>query len=97
MNILSSNPKTKHHLTEKGIAQAKVVGEKLVNSEFLTKESKKVDVIYCSPFLRTKETAEIISKKLAKLTKKLLFSSEDFLPRLKNNECSIDAARITAF
>ena len=53
LGILSSNPKTMHHLTEEGKKQAVVAGENLKDS--------KVDIIYCSPFLRTKETAEIIA------------------------------------
>ncbi len=56
LGILSSNPKTKHHLTKNGKEQAEVAGENLLKN--------KIDVIYCSPFLRTKETAEIIAEKI---------------------------------
>lgn len=73
LKILSSNPKTKHHLTETGLEQAKVVGEKLKDSNLLTKDSKKVDVIYCSPFLRTKETAEIIADQIGYPKDKIIY------------------------
>ncbi len=73
LDIISSNPKTKHHLTEKGREQAKITGEKLVDSELLTKNSKKVDVIYCSPFLRTKETAEIIAEQIGYPKDKIIY------------------------
>jgi len=73
LGILSSNPKTKHHLTEAGREQAEKAGEKLINSKLLTKESKKVDVIYCSPFLRTKETAEIIADQIGYPKDKIIY------------------------
>lgn len=53
LGIISSNPKTPHHLTEKGIKQVKEAAEKLKN--------KKIDLIYVSPFIRTQETAKIIA------------------------------------
>ena len=53
LGIISSDPKRPHHLTEKGIAQVKESAEKLKN--------KKIDLIYVSPFVRTQETAKIIS------------------------------------
>lgn len=54
--IISSDPKKEHHLTEKGKAQVKETAEKL--------KSKKIDLIYVSPFIRTQETAKIISTAL---------------------------------
>jgi isoleucyl-tRNA synthetase len=63
--ILSSNPKTINHLTEKGKEQAVLAGEKL--SEI------KIDVIYCSPFMRTRETAEIIAEKIGFPVKDIKF------------------------
>lgn len=75
LGILSSNPKTKHHLTEKGREQAKITGKKLVDSELLTKKSKKIDVIYCSPFLRTKETAEIIAEQIGYPKDKIIYDA----------------------
>jgi isoleucyl-tRNA synthetase len=53
LGVISSDPKRPHHLTEKGIAQVKETAEKLKN--------KKIDLIYVSPFVRTQETAKIIS------------------------------------
>ena len=50
-------------LTEKGIAQAGRVGE------FLGRQGLSPDLILSSPVLRAKETAEIVSTKLAKLGK----------------------------
>jgi isoleucyl-tRNA synthetase len=54
LGIISSDPKRPHHLTEKGKAQVKEAAEKL--------KSKKIDLIYVSPFVRTQETAKIISE-----------------------------------
>ncbi len=54
LNIVSNEPDFPHHLTEKGIEQAHLIAEKL--------KSKKIDALYSSPFVRTKETAEIIAK-----------------------------------
>ncbi len=53
MSSLSENP---HHLTVTGRKQAQESAKWL--------SDKKVDLIFVSPFLRTKETAEIISKAL---------------------------------
>jgi broad specificity phosphatase PhoE len=43
-------------LTELGHKQAKIAGEKL--------KDNKIDVIYCSPLQRTRQTAEIIGKEI---------------------------------
>lgn len=57
VKVYNTYPETiKFHLTEKGIKQAEEVGESL--------RSEKIDFIFSSPFTRTLETAEIISKKL---------------------------------
>ena len=53
--ILSSNPKTVNHLTENGKEQAIIASKNLTEN---------IDVIYCSPFMRTKETAEIIADQI---------------------------------
>ncbi len=63
--ILSSNPKTVNHLTEKGRDQA------LGACKNLSKQ--KVDVIYCSPFMRTRETAEIIAEKIGYPKDKIIY------------------------
>ncbi len=59
-NIINGNPKNKDEfpLTSKGKSQAKLVAQKL------SKLKNKIDLIVASDFLRTKETAEIIAKKL---------------------------------
>ena len=56
LGIISSDPKVPHHLTEKGITQVKETALQL--------KSKKIDLIYVSPFPRTQETAKIIAEKL---------------------------------
>jgi len=53
LGVISSDPKKGHHLTEKGKEQVKETAEKL--------KSKKIDVIYVSPFIRTQETAKIVA------------------------------------
>ncbi len=54
LGIISSDPKRPHCLTEKGRIQAKETAEKL--------KSKKIDLIYVSPFVRTQETAKIVAE-----------------------------------
>ena len=55
-NFISSDPHNSSHLTDKGRRQAEQAGEKL--------KDEKVDMIVSSPFVRAKETAEIIARKL---------------------------------
>ncbi|MFH0755424.1 MAG: class I tRNA ligase family protein, partial [bacterium] len=70
--ILSSNPKTINHLTEKGKEQA-VSATKNLDSTLLTTNTKKIDIIYCSPFMRTKETAEIIAENIGYPKDKIIY------------------------
>lgn len=56
LQIISSEEHNGHHLTEKGKGQAKKAGEIL--------KSKNIDLIFTSPFVRTKETAEIIREEI---------------------------------
>ncbi len=56
LRIMSALPSDKHSLTQKGKEQAKEAAKWL--------KDKKIDLIIASPLLRTKETAEIISKEL---------------------------------
>jgi len=56
LGIISSDPKKPHHLTDKGREQVREAAEKL--------KGKKIDLIYVSPFVRTQETAKIISEVL---------------------------------
>ena len=65
LGIISCNIKTPHHLTDAGREQAKEVSAKL--------KDKKIDLIFCSPFLRTKETAEIITEGLGFDKSKIIF------------------------
>ncbi len=52
--IISSNPSTPHHLTEKGREQIRKVSASL----------PAIDLIYTSPFVRARETAEIVAEVL---------------------------------
>jgi isoleucyl-tRNA synthetase len=54
-NIYSSDPNI-NHLTELGKAQVLKTAEEL--------KDKKITKIFCSPFLRTRETAEIVAEKI---------------------------------
>jgi len=54
--ILSSLPDNPHHLTEKGMAS--------VEEAALSLKKENIEIIVCSPFLRTRETADIVAKKL---------------------------------
>ncbi|MFA6340652.1 MAG: class I tRNA ligase family protein [Candidatus Paceibacterota bacterium] len=62
--ILSSDPKSVNHLTDKGREQAVLAAKNLMH---------KVDVIYCSPFMRTKETAEIIAETIGYPKDKIVY------------------------
>jgi isoleucyl-tRNA synthetase len=55
-NVFSSGVDDPYHLTEKGQEQTKQNGEKLKN--------KKIDLIFTSPFIRTKETADKIAEEI---------------------------------
>ncbi|MBU4536427.1 class I tRNA ligase family protein [Patescibacteria group bacterium] len=56
LDILSSKIENPHHLTEVGKEQVLKSAKEL--------KSKKIDIIFTSPFVRTKETTEIIAKEL---------------------------------
>jgi isoleucyl-tRNA synthetase len=56
-NIISGKKTDPHHLTEKGKKQVQASAKEL-------KGGKAIDVIYASPFLRTKETAHIVAETL---------------------------------
>ncbi|MBM2818147.1 MAG: isoleucyl-tRNA synthetase, isoleucyl-tRNA synthetase, partial [Parcubacteria group bacterium] len=55
-DFINSDPKNSSHLTGKGKEQAAKAGDDL--------KAEKIDIIFSSPFMRTKETAEIIAGKL---------------------------------
>ncbi|MAF59573.1 MAG: class I tRNA ligase family protein [Candidatus Pacebacteria bacterium] len=63
-NILSSDPKDPVHLTENGKEQVKKAAESL--------KEKNISVIYHSPLLRAKETAELIAKEIGISKEKLV-------------------------
>lgn len=65
--IISSRADNPHHLTDKGKKQAEDAGKWLA--------SKRIDLIFTSPFIRTRETAEIIAKKLGIDKKKIISES----------------------
>lgn len=55
-DIISCQIDDQVHLTKTGIEQAKETGKKL--------QEKGVEIIYCSPLLRTRKTAEIIAEEI---------------------------------
>ncbi len=65
LDIVSNDPNLPHHLTEKGKEQARKAGEKL--------KKEKIDVIYCSPFVRTRETAEMIAEEMGYPKDKIIY------------------------
>ncbi|MFH0804315.1 MAG: class I tRNA ligase family protein, partial [Candidatus Zambryskibacteria bacterium] len=65
LNLVSNLPDFPHHLTDKGKSQVALAADKL--------KSKKIDAIYCSPFLRTKETAQIIAKEIGFPEDKIIY------------------------
>ena len=56
VNNIYSYDRNKNHLTEKGKLQAKNSANEI--------KGKKITKIFCSPFLRTRETAEIVAKEI---------------------------------
>ena len=54
--VISSKAETPHHLTEKGKAQVHEAAEWLAD--------KKIDLVFVSPFVRTRETAAIVAERL---------------------------------
>ncbi|MES2023408.1 MAG: class I tRNA ligase family protein [Patescibacteria group bacterium] len=65
--LCSSGPNDPHHLTENGKAKAKESAQKLKN--------EKIDYIYVSPFVRTKETAEIVAKEIGLSSDKIIIDN----------------------
>jgi isoleucyl-tRNA synthetase len=66
-NLMSSVATNPHHLTPKGKTQAQEAAKWL--------KDKKIDLIFVSPFIRTRETAEIIAGEL-KLDPKNIFTDD---------------------
>ena len=69
-NIASCDIKNGHHLTEKGKKQTFLAARKLTLSLL---KGEKIDLIFASDFLRTKETAEIMAEKLGISGDNLIF------------------------
>ncbi len=66
-NMISSLVTSSHHLTDKG--------KKQVEESVKWLKDKKIHLIISSPFLRTKETAEIIANKIGIDKNKIIFES----------------------
>ncbi len=64
-DYINSKIETVNHLTEKGRQQAEEAAEDLKN--------KKIDVVYCSPFMRTKETVEILANTIGFPMDKIIY------------------------
>ncbi len=64
-NICSSTIEDEYHLTEKGKEEAQLAASQI----------KKADAIYVSPFIRTKETAEIIAENINFEKEKFIFDN----------------------
>ncbi|HEY4508733.1 MAG TPA: class I tRNA ligase family protein [Candidatus Paceibacterota bacterium] len=65
LDICSSNPDNPHHLTEKGKKQVDATVDEL--------KKKDISVIYCSPFIRSRETVKIVCEKLGISIDKVIF------------------------
>jgi isoleucyl-tRNA synthetase len=63
--VVSSRLENIDHLTKKGIVQVEEAAKKLKN--------KKIDLIFVSPFMRTKETLEILKKNLGFTDEQIIF------------------------
>jgi len=66
--VISSRADNPHHLTEKGRAQVAEAAEWLA----VQNAKKAFDYVYVSPFIRTRETAEIIAKKIGIATDRVI-------------------------
>ncbi len=66
-NIVSSRVDNPHHLTEKGIKEVEKGSGAFVD--------KKIDKIFASPFVRTKETAEIVAKSVGIKKEDIIFDA----------------------
>ena len=62
--VISSKAETPHHLTEKGKSQVAKAAEWLAD--------KKIDLVFMSPFVRTRETAAIVAERLGLSADKLI-------------------------
>lgn len=65
LKVISSNVNNTHHLTEKGKEETKKTAKEL--------KKNKIDLIFSSPFARTRETAEIVSEEIGLDKKAIIF------------------------
>jgi isoleucyl-tRNA synthetase len=65
LNICSSDPEYPHHLTENGKEQV-VASAKML-------QEKSITAVYCSPFVRSKETAALVCEQLGFPADKIVF------------------------
>jgi len=65
--VLSTKVSDNHHLTENGKKEVAKSAKKL--------KSEKIDLIYASPFVRTRETAEIVAQALGYPVDKIIYDS----------------------
>jgi len=72
-NTISSDPDFPHHLTAKGKEQVEEAGKEL--------KRRKFDIAFVSPFVRTRETFEILNKELGLNTDQIIF--DDRIGELK--------------
>jgi isoleucyl-tRNA synthetase len=66
-DILSTRIEDNHHLTEKGREAVAKAAKKL--------KKKKIDVIYASPFIRTKETAAIVAESIGYPVERIIYDT----------------------
>ncbi len=66
-NMISAKVDNPHHLTELGKSQVLESAEKL--------KAEKIDVIYASDFVRTKETAELVAKTIGYPVEKIIYDT----------------------
>jgi isoleucyl-tRNA synthetase len=65
LNICSSDPKYPHHLTENGKDQVLTSAKKI--------DKEKITVIYCSPFIRSRETVALVCQQIGFPVEKVIF------------------------
>jgi isoleucyl-tRNA synthetase len=82
MGIISSDPTVPHHLTERGRGQVETSAMCLKKRE--QSQKRKIDLIVSSPFVRTRETAQLIAEVLGMDKNEILY--EDNLREVNAGE-----------
>ncbi len=67
-SVVSSDVNNQHHLTEKG--------KKEIREAVKWFKGKKIDMIFSSPFVRTKETSELVAKGLSFSSDKIIYDTK---------------------